>query len=159
MKTKEICHVGILCALAAVLGYVESLLPPFLPVQGFKIGLANIAVMYTLYKFGAKYAFFVALVKVLVTSLWFAAPSTFIYSAFGALFAFFAMWGGKKLKLSEIGVGMCGGVFHNVGQLVAASIVLKTISTLYLASLLLPLGLISGAAIGTAVKVMRSYVK
>ena len=62
MKTKEIARIGLLCAIAAVLGYVESLLPPFVPVQGFKIGLANIAVMLTLYLYGTKQSAFVVVV-------------------------------------------------------------------------------------------------
>ncbi len=151
MKTKEIARVGLLCAVAAVLGYIESLLPPFVPVQGFKIGLANIAVMLTLYLYGTKQAAFVVLVKVLVTSLWFAAPSTFIYSFFGGALALFAMSAAKRLGLSTLGVGIAGGVFHNVGQLLTACIILKSFGTLYLAPILLPLGIVSGAVVGVIV--------
>ena len=41
-----------------MLGYIESLLPPFISLPGFKIGLANIAVMFALCKYGTKEAFF-----------------------------------------------------------------------------------------------------
>ena len=64
------------------------------------------------------------------------------------MLALLAMWSGRKLKLSIVGTAVCGGVFHNLGQLIAASIVLKTSSTLYLASVLLPLGIVSGAVVG-----------
>ena len=37
-------------ALALVLSYVESLVPPFVAIPGVKVGLANIAVVFALYK-------------------------------------------------------------------------------------------------------------
>ncbi len=159
MKTKDIAKIGLLCALALVLGYVEMLIPTFIPLQGFKIGLANIAVMYTLCKFDFKYAFFVMLVKVLVTSLWFSAPSTLIYSLSGGLFALLAMLFAQKLKLSEIGTGISGGVFHNIGQITASCLVLKTTATLYLLAFLMPLGILTGAFVGTAVKMTLRYTR
>ncbi len=159
MSSKQIAQIGLLCAISAVLGYIESLLPPFVPVQGFKIGLANIAVMFTLYRFDFKYAFFVMLVKVLITSLWFSLPSALIYSLAGGLLSLFAMLFAKKLRLSEIGVGMTGGVFHNIGQLLAAALVLKSTATLYLVPLLLPLGLLAGFAVGMVTKLTLKYTK
>ncbi len=159
MKAKEICQIGVLCAIAAVLGYIEALLPPVVPVAGFKIGLANIAVMYTLYRFGKKQAFFVMLVKVLITSLWFSGLNALIYSMSGGILSFVAMSLSQGFGMSKVGVGMSGGVFHNVGQLLAACIVLSTSSALYFAPLLIPLGLVSGAFVGTAVRLLIKYTK
>lgn len=154
MNAKEVAYTGLLCALAAVLGYVEALLPPFVPVSGFKIGLSNIAVMYALYRIGKRRAFFVILVKVLVTSLWFSGLNTLIYSLFGGVAAYFAMLAALRLKMSHYGVGMCGGVFHNMGQLAAACIVLKTTGTLSLAPALLILGLAAGWTVGLAARLL-----
>lgn len=159
MKAKEITEIGVLCAIAAVLGYIEAILPPVVPVSGFKIGLANIAVMFTLCRMGKKQAFFVMLVKVVITSLWFSGLNALIYSLFGGIFSWTAMVIAMKLKLSEIGVGMCGGVCHNLGQIVAACIVLSTKSALYFAPMLLPAGLLSGAFVGTVVRLLVKYTK
>lgn len=159
MKAKEITEVGILCAVAAVLGYIEALLPPFVPVAGFKIGIANIAVMFTLYRFGKKQAFFVMLIKVLITSLWFSGLNALIYSLFGGVFSLIAMSAAVNFKMSKVGVGMSGGVFHNIGQIVAACLVLNTNTALYFAPMLLPLGLLSGAFVGVVVRLLIKYTK
>lgn len=159
MKARDITQIGVLCAIAAVLGYIEALLPPFVPVTGFKIGLANIAVMFTLYRFGKKQAFFVMLVKVLITSLWFSGLNALIYSLSGGLISWLAMAFAIKSGMSKVGVGMCGGVFHNIGQIVAACLVLNTNTALYFAPSLLPLGLLSGAFVGVAVRLLIKYTE
>ncbi len=159
MKAREITYIGVLCAIAAVLGYIEALLPPFLPVTGFKIGLSNIAVMFTLCRFGKKQAFFVMLIKVLITSLWFSGLNALIYSLFGGMFSLIAMVYAVKFKMSKVGVGMCGGVFHNIGQIVAACLVLNTNTALYFAPMLLPLGLLSGAFVGIVVRLLIKYTE
>lgn len=157
MNADKIAKVAVITAVGCVLSYVESLLPPFISLPGFKIGLANIAVMFALLKYDIGAAFFVTLIKCIITALWFSAPSTFIYSISGGIFALGAMWLGRKIKMSRIGIGMCGGVFHNAGQLAAACIMLGNTSCLYLAAYLLPLGLLTGAAVGTAVKLLIKY--
>lgn len=146
-----------MCALAVVLGYAEALLPPIVPVAGFKIGIANIAVMYVLERFGAKQGFFVMGVKVLVTSLWFSGLNALIYSAAGGILSWAAMIGAKRLKMSAIGIGMSGGVFHNIGQLAAACAVLGTGSSMWFAPMLLPLGLLSGFFVGTVTRLLLRY--
>ena len=61
--------------------------------------------------------------------------------------------------MSRIGVGMCGGVFHNVGQLAAACIVLGTRASLWFAPALLPLGLVSGAVVGAVTGTALKYTE
>lgn len=157
MNADKITKIAVITAVGCVLGYIESLLPPFISLPGFKIGLANIAVMFALYKYDTRSALFVTIIKCLITSLWFSGLNALIYSLFGGLFALGAMWLGKRAKLSGVGVGMCGGVFHNIGQLVAACIMLGNTSSLYLASALLPLGLVTGAVVGTSVRLLMKY--
>ncbi|MDO4618260.1 MAG: Gx transporter family protein [Clostridia bacterium] len=159
MTSQKIAKIGIICAVSVILGYIESLLPPFIPVVGFKIGLANIAVMYALYKIGYKEAFFVMLTKVLITALWFSGLNSFIFSLLGGILSYFAMVTAKRLKLSQIGVGMAGGVFHNVGQILAACVVLGTYNALFYMVYLLPLGLLTGALVAAATKLLLKYTK
>lgn len=159
MSTKKIAYIGLLCALAVLLGYIESLLPPVVPIAGFKVGLANAAVMLALYKFGAKDAFFVMLVKVLVVCLWFSGLNALIFSLSGGLASFFAMCAAKKIDMSHLGVGMCGGVFHNVAQLAAAAVVMRGARVLYLAPPLIVLGLAAGLFVGVICSVLVHRIK
>ena len=42
MKTKRLCHMALLTALALIIFMVEAQLPQLSPVPGMKLGLANI---------------------------------------------------------------------------------------------------------------------
>ena len=46
---KKVAYMGLLTALALILGYLESLIPPLVPVPGIKIGLANLVVVFALF--------------------------------------------------------------------------------------------------------------
>ena len=55
----------------------------------------------------------------------------------------------KKLnQFSTIGISMAGGVFHNVGQLIMAIIVLESINIAYYFPVLLISGVFTGLLIG-----------
>ena len=55
----------------------------------------------------------------------------------------------KKFKFfSTVGVSVVGGVLHNLGQLIAASIVLNNLSIAYYFSVLLVSGVVTGFVIG-----------
>ena len=158
MKSSELTKTAMLCALCAVLGFIESMLPPFIPVSGAKIGLANIAVLYALARMGTKQAFFVALVKILVICFWFSGLNALLYSLFGTIAAFFAMKILLKLKFSPVTAGVAGGVFHNIGQLIAATLLLGTHHVLYLAPYLMVMGCICGFATGIITKLSIKYI-
>ena len=53
-KVKETVYISMFTLVALGLSYLESLIPPLTAVPGIKIGLANIAVIFTLYKFNFK---------------------------------------------------------------------------------------------------------
>lgn len=159
MNSKKIAYIGLLCALAVLLGYIESLFPPVIPIVGFKVGLANVAVMLTLCKFGAKDAFFVMLVKVLAVCLWFSGLNALIFSLSGGVMSLVAMCAAKKIGMSGVGVGMCGGVLHNVAQLAAAAVVMRGSRVLYLAPPLIILGLAAGLFVGVSTAALLRYIK
>ena len=70
MKNRTITTLALCTALALVLSYLESLLPaPGVP--GVKLGLANLAVLFALYRLGFKEAAAVSLLRVLLVSLLF----------------------------------------------------------------------------------------
>ena len=54
MNTKKLTTLGLSVALALILSYVESLLPPLVAVPGVKVGLCNIVILFLLYRFGWK---------------------------------------------------------------------------------------------------------
>ena len=71
MKTKKLTVMALTTALAMILSFVESQIPAFVAVPGVKMGLANIAVVFALYKLGWKEAVAVSLVRVVLVSMLF----------------------------------------------------------------------------------------
>ena len=50
MKTKKVAFLGLSIALAMILSFVESQIPPLVAVPGVKVGLPNLVIVYLLYK-------------------------------------------------------------------------------------------------------------
>ena len=120
-------------------------------IPGIKVGLANIAVIFTLYKFGAKEAVTVSIIRVLLVSMLFGSPVSMIYSAVGAILSLSSMILLKRFTpLREVAISVCGGFMHNVGQIAAASFLLSTNVFIYYLPFLLLSGTIAGIAVGVA---------
>ena len=60
----------------------------------------------------------------------------------------------KRGSFSVFGVSMAGGVFHNVGQLIVAMLVVETFSVAYYVPVLLIAGVITGFIIGVVANEM-----
>ncbi len=146
---KKTAYMGMLTALALVFSYIEFLLPVNLGIPGIKLGLANLAVMVTLYIISARAAFTLSLVRILLTGFTFANLSMMIYSLAGGMLSLIIMILVKRSNLFSVtGVSVLGGVFHNLGQIIAAALVVETAGLLYYLPVLILSGTISGVLIG-----------
>jgi heptaprenyl diphosphate synthase len=148
-NTRRLTALALPISFALILSFIESRIPAFVAIPGVKVGLANIAVIFTLYKFGIKEAVTVSVIRVLLVSLLFGSPVSLIYSISGAVLSLLSMILLKKLTpLTEVSISVSGGVMHNVGQIAAASFMLSTnVVTYYLPFLILS-GTIAGIAVG-----------
>ncbi len=146
--TQSIVRIALITALALILSYIESLIPLNFGIPGAKIGLANAASVFVLWLMGAKYAFAVSVLRILLSSLLFGTPVSFIYAISGGILSLLAMILLKKLKFNMISVSAIGGVIHNIAQLIVALIVLETPKLIYYAPVLIIVGLIAGIFIG-----------
>ena len=145
---------------ALILSFVESRIPAFVAIPGIKVGLANIAVIFTLYKFGIKQAVAVSAVRVLLVSMLFGSPISMIYSLTGAVLSLAVMCLLKKFTpLTEVTVSVAGGVTHNIGQIGAASVMLGTNVVIYYLPFLLLSGTIAGVVVGIASGMLIRKVK
>ena len=160
MKTKRIAFLGLFVALAFVLSYIEFMLPLSIGIPGAKIGIANLAVMVTLYTVGEKNAIALSIIRVVLVGLTFGNISMMMYSLAGAALSLFAMLLARKIgKLSMTGVSVLGGVFHNVGQIIVAMLVLETKSLFYYLPFLIIVGTITGVVIGIVSSLITVRVK
>lgn len=145
---KRISVIAVFTALALIFSYIEAIIPFNLGVPGVKLGIANIVVVCALYIFGVKEAAGISLIRVFVIGLLFGNAVSLIYSLSGAVFSIAVMIICKRLKLSVIGVSAMGGIFHNVGQLSAAALILNSSAVMYYYPVLFISGIVTGIIIG-----------
>ena len=149
MKTKKLTALAITISFAMILSYLESRIPPLVAIPGIKVGFANIAVIFALYKFGIKEAVTVSLIRIFLVAMLFASPISMIYSLAGGILSLIGMSLLERFTpLNEITVSVCGGVLHNVGQITMASIMLSTNVVTYYLPFLMISGIIAGIAVG-----------
>ena len=151
MDIKKIVNYSMLLAISVVLSIIESFIPIFSGlIVGVKLGLANIIVLYVLYIYGFKDAIYISILRVILvgilrTGLF---SITFLFSLSGAIISILMMGLFKLTKLSIIGVSIIGSIFHIVGQIIVAVIILNTSNILYYLPYLLIFSCITGTIIG-----------
>ena len=149
MKNKT-AYFGVYIALALILSYVEALIPISFGVPGVKIGLANLIIVIVLYKSkSVADAFIISIIRIILSGFMFGNMFAIIYSLAGGILSLLVMIFLKnKGSFSLVGVSIAGGVFHNIGQLIVAMIVVETYKISFYLPVLLITGLITGALIG-----------
>lgn len=150
MKVKT-AYMGLFCAVAVILGYVETLIPISVGIPGVKLGLANLAVLLVLLVYGWKEAAAVSLVRILIIGFWFGNLFSILYSVAGAALSLLVMTAARRTGwFGTVGVSVAGGVAHNLGQMAVVLLLFHSIGYLYY----LPVLLISGVAAGFLVGIV-----
>jgi heptaprenyl diphosphate synthase len=141
----------ILILMATALGVIDSLIPRPLPFM--KLGLANVATVIAVFRYGLLKALELNLLRAfavaLITGL-LATPS-FLLSVSGAVSSAIVM-GGLLIvwpdRFSTIGISIAGAVLSLWTQLLAASVILGGLPLQNIVLLLTLWGIVSGALIG-----------
>ena len=149
-KTKRLVLLAMLTAVAMILSYVESLLPS-VGIPGVKMGLANIAVIFALFRFGWKEAAALSLVRVVLVSLLFGSVGAMLYSLAGAVLSLAVMALLRRIdRFSTVGISVAGGVAHNAGPILMAMLILQTKQLLGYLPVLAVSGIAGGVLTGLA---------
>ena len=110
-----------------------------------KLGLANLMIVIALYKMSLKETYLLSITRVVLSGFLFGNMFAILYSLAGGLLSLTVMAVLKKAGgFSVMGVSIAGGVFHNIGQLIIAMIVVETFSVAYYIPVLLIAGVITG---------------
>lgn len=149
MSTRKISIYGLLVALAMVLSWIESRFGFTMMVPGMKLGLTNLVVLLALYKIGYKDAIIINFIRILLVSMTFGNMFSFFYSLAGGLLSGIVMIILKKTdKVNLVTVSVMGGIFHNVGQILVAMVVMNTVHIAYYLAVLWVSGIVAGVIIG-----------
>ncbi len=150
MSTKKLTALALLTTTAMILSYVESLLPS-VGVPGVKLGLANIAVIFALFRLGGKSALAVSLGRVFMVTMLFGSMSALLYSLAGAALSLVVMALLRRTdRFSTVGVSVAGGVAHYAGQILMAMLLLGTARLAYYYPVLVISGVAGGIFTGLA---------
>ncbi len=144
ISTKTLALCALLSALALALSWAESFLILPLPIPGMKLGLANIVTLYALYTLGFPSALLILLVRCTLGSFFAGSISSLLFSLGGGLLALLIMALVRKSPLSIYGASLCGAAGHNIGQVLCAIPVLRSIAPLGYLPILLVLSLFTG---------------
>lgn len=148
MKNRT-AYFGVFAALALILSYVETLIPISFGVPGIKLGLANLVIVIVLYTYGGREALLLSVTRILLSGFLFGSLSMIFYSLAGGVLSLAVMVFLRRLGgFSVQGISMAGGVFHNIGQLLLAMVVVETYQVGYYVPVLLLSGLVTGMVIG-----------
>lgn len=155
MKASKLSILSLSVSLAMILSFVESQIPAMVAIPGVKVGLANIVVVFALYKLGWKEAVVISLTRVFLVGLLFGNGISILYSITGATVSFAAMVLLKQAKVfSTMAVSVAGGVLHNLGQIAMACVIMGTDVLRYYAPFLILSGTLAGIAIGVLAAIM-----
>lgn len=161
MKTKSITTISILTAISVVISIIESYFT-FIGniIPGLKLGLANIVVIFALYKYNFKTAISISVVRVLIVALIRTGFGlNFFFSLVGALFSVISMSIVKKSHLSVIGVSIIGSISHSIGQVLVGIIMLDNYNVIYYLPYLLLFSIPTGILIGIISKRLLKYTE
>lgn len=159
VNIKKMTVLALSVTLAMILSFVESQIPPLSTVPGVKLGLANIVAVVLLYLYGWREACAVSLIRILLTALLFGNAFALIYSLSGGALSLLIMIFAKRfLPFGKVGVSVLGALMHNVGQILAAIAVMRTLAiSLYLIPLVVT-GTVSGVLVGILAAVISARV-
>ena len=123
-RVQKLTLFAMLCALAIVFHYVESMVVIPLPVPGFRLGLTNILSLIALYYFDARALFTIGIVRVLFASLLSGMlfATSFWLSLSGMLLSALTMTIARRCSCFSIyGVSVLGSAAHCVAQVMVVT--------------------------------------
>lgn len=157
----KIAYLGLLLSFAMIISYVENIIPTFTFAPGIKLGLANGFILLILYLYGPAEAVIINLTRIILSSLLFGSMYSFLYSVTGAAFSLLIMilLYRKNEVFSPVGIGMLGGLFHNIGQILIAFLVTKLPGIIFYVPVLVVFGLAAGSVTGLLSKLLYPTLK
>ena len=157
MNTKKLTLTAILTAFALIAFVIEGAIPPLTPIYGVKLGIANVFTLFALYVLGARYGMTVMLLRIVLGNIFAGQLVSFIYSLTGGLLSFLLMILLKRFfptKQMWVLSVLCA-VTHNIGQLLAAILMLQSMAIAYYLPVLILSGIIAGAFTGICAQLVR----
>lgn len=150
---KKLATNGIFIALALIFSYLEKFIPVefIIPIPGIKLGLANIVTIAALILLDVRSAAVITVLRCVLANMLFGTPMSMIFAISGAILALTIMTvlkTGYNRIYSVIGISAAGAAAHNIGQIAAAAVVMKSTAIFAYLPLLLIASMLTGFVTG-----------
>lgn len=158
-KTRKLALMAMLTAAALIIFIVEAQLPSVVPIPGVKLGLANVITLTAMLILGRREAGEILAVRLIMGAVFAGSPSSLIYSASGGTLAYIVMCllVGIVPEKRLWALSALSATAHNMGQLIAAVLIVKTAGIFIYAPALVVSGVITGVFTGfTAMYLVRA---
>lgn len=155
-KLKRLTELSLLTAVALIIFVIELQIPNISPIAGVKLGLANIITVFGVYRYKAEEIALVLLARILLGSIFSSNPSAIMYSLAGGMLCLLGMLLLKRI-IPENHLWICsvlGAALHNVGQILAAFLIMGMTSVFMYLPFLLVSGCVAGALTGLCAQLL-----
>lgn len=160
MNVKKLTTLAMYTTIALTIFYLESLLPPIVPIPGVKLGLSNIVTLIILMNYSSRDAIMVTIARLLLSCAFAGSVIMFFYSFAGSMLSLLIMIPVHKIaKNSHIYItSITGALFHNAGQILAAVILTSTFQVIAYYPILVVSGVITGLFTGFAAYYAQKHI-
>jgi heptaprenyl diphosphate synthase len=158
--TRRVTRLALLTAIALTIFMVEAQIPVPIALPGVKLGLANIVTVYAVFLLGPADALLILVARVFLGAVFSGQMMTLLYSLGGGLLAWLVMVLLSKL-LTPRQLWLCSPVaalFHNLGQLLVAAAVLKSLAVLAYLPYLVLAGILTGLFTGLGAQALIRHL-
>ncbi|MBP1744584.1 MAG: Heptaprenyl diphosphate synthase component [Firmicutes bacterium] len=158
-KTKKMVLLGLMVSIALIIYVIEAQVPVLFP--GIKLGLANLVSLTALILWGPREALLIMFLRTLLGSMFTGSMSAFMFSIAGGLLSNLVMiflYRFFRKSMSIWSISMIGAVFHNIGQLLVASIVIQDLRIYIYLPVLMVSAVVTGYFIGLCTTFLTRYL-
>ncbi|SFB13165.1 Gx transporter family protein [Clostridium frigidicarnis] len=144
-KLNRLLYLSMILCIALVIYVVEAQIPVIFP--GIKLGLANAVSLFVLISFGGKEAITIMVLRTFLGAVFGGNLFGFFFSLGGGLLSNLAMICLYKYFKDDISIpwlSMGGAIFHNIGQLLVAAIVIGDFKIYFYLPILMIAAIITG---------------
>lgn len=159
-RVRSLTLMAMLFALAVVFSILEGMVAiPTMP--GVKLGLSNIVTMFCLFFLGVRYSLALVVLKAFSALITRGAVAAALSLSGGliSLSVMLLLTLPKKHRASYLVISIFGGVFHNIGQLLVAQLLVNVPLYFVMLPILLISGVVMGIITGILLRTLMPYMQ
>lgn len=150
LNSKKLALSGIMLALALIIGTIENLIPPIIPLLPFvKIGLSNVVITFSAITIGFVPTLIIVAFKSILVPIFIGNPMMITYSLSASLVSLGIVF--LLLKTKKVGIptiSIVSAITHNLVQLSVASLIMESALVFGFTPYLILTGFLSGLITG-----------